>query len=208
MKRLVIICEGETEQEFCSAILKDYFFQKDILIQSPLIKKSHGGIVSWKKLKKEIEIHLKQDKQACVTTFIDLYALPSDYPNFDISNVDNMEKGMKEGINSALNSRFIPYIQRHEFECFMFASLDILKATFKRGDNNYTEIEKITTKYRSNLEDINCGSATAPSKRLEKYLPQYQKGLDGAYLVDEIGLETLRKKCPRFNNWLELLENF
>lgn len=206
MKRLIIICEGTTEKEFCDAILKSYFLAKNIVVYTPLIKISHGGIVSWKKLKKEIETHLKQDGQAYVTTFIDLYALPSDYPNFDIGNVDNMEKGMKNTINSTLNSRFIPYIQRHEFECFIFASIDILKATFKKSINDFIGIEKVINKYQLNLEDINCGRATAPSKRLEKLLPEYEKGIDGAYLVDEMGLETIRQKCPRFNRWIEELE--
>lgn len=205
MKRLVIICEGSTEKEFCDTVLYNYFLEKGITIYVPLIKTSHGGITSWGKLKNEIEIHLKQDKEAYVTTFIDLYRLPSDYPNYDINNVDNIEKGMKDNIESSLNPRFIPYIQRHEFECFVFASLDKLKETFKKKDNNFSEIEKVTTKFQ-NLEDINSGNSTSPSERLKRYLPEYEKGLDGAYLADEVGLTTIRQKCPRFNNWILVLE--
>ncbi len=206
MKRLIIICEGETEKEFCDAILTNYFLDKNITIYTPLIKTSHGGIVSWGKLKNEIETHLKQDTEAYVTTFIDLYRLPSSYPNYNIKDPDNMQAGMLQDIDSVLSSRFIPYIQRHEFECFIFASLDVLKRTFARADNDFSEIEKATTKYSSNLEDINDGTTTAPSERLKRHLPEYEKGLDGAYLVDEIGLETIRLKCPRFNNWIEQLE--
>lgn len=47
MQRIIIICEGETEREFCNSILKPYFAKNEFLIQSPLIKKSMGGIVNW-----------------------------------------------------------------------------------------------------------------------------------------------------------------
>lgn len=61
MKRIIIICEGQTEQEFCQKVLARYFINKgqNIMIQAPLIKKSMGGIVTWSALKKEIETYLK-----------------------------------------------------------------------------------------------------------------------------------------------------
>jgi hypothetical protein len=58
MKRLIIICEGETEQNFCQDILMSYFSAKHIYIECPLIKKSKGGIVSWSALKNEINNYL------------------------------------------------------------------------------------------------------------------------------------------------------
>lgn len=206
MKRLIIICEGETEKEFCDAVLKNYFLENNITIYTPLIKASQGGIISWGKLKNEITTHLKQDKQAYVTTFIDLYRLPSNYPNYNIQNLNIMEAGMLQDVDVNIASRFIPYIQRHEFECFLFASLPVLQDTFKRSDNNFTEIAKIVNQFTYNLEDTNNGSQTSPSMRLKNYLPEYEKGLDGAYLADEIGLSNIRNKCPRFNNWIAQLE--
>ncbi len=47
MKRIIIVCEGETEQEFCKDVLFPHFFRRDILIEHPTIKKSGGGIVAW-----------------------------------------------------------------------------------------------------------------------------------------------------------------
>lgn len=43
MKRLIIICEGETEQEFCQDVLYPHFFDKDIQISNPTIKKNKWG---------------------------------------------------------------------------------------------------------------------------------------------------------------------
>lgn len=42
MKRVIIVCEGETEQEFCNTMLTPWFAKKEIFIQSPLIKKNYG----------------------------------------------------------------------------------------------------------------------------------------------------------------------
>lgn len=71
MKRVIIVCEGETEQEFCNTMLTPWFAKKEIFIQSPLIKKTMGGIVKWVELKHQIILHLKNDTNAIVTTLID-----------------------------------------------------------------------------------------------------------------------------------------
>lgn len=205
MKRLIIICEGETEQEFSQDLLTPYFFEKGIQISSPTIKKTNGGIVKWNVLKKQIENHLRHETNAHVTTLIDLYGLPADYPNYNKINVEEIETGMKEGINESLNERFIPYIQRHEFECFIFASKDVLHSNFKEEEANFTDIEKVIANF-PNLEDINNSPETAPSKRLSKHIKGYNKVVYGACLASEIGLSTIRQKCPRFNNWITELE--
>jgi hypothetical protein len=209
VKRLIIICEGETEQEFCRDVLYNHFFSKGIRIESPRIKKSNGGIVKWSELKKQIENHLKQDQTVFVSTLIDFYGIKASYlfPDFnnDAKEIATMELGMKTAIGNVLNARFIPYIQLHEFECFIFTSLNVLKKNFKSKEADFQAIEQIINKY-PNPEDINNGPATAPSKRLEKYIPSYNKPVYGACLTADIGILEIRKKCPRFNNWIEQLE--
>ena len=74
MKRVIIICEGETEREFCKNVLAPHLIKHNIFIQPPLIKRSMGGIVRWSILKKEIETHL-QEPNVFVSTFIDYYGL-------------------------------------------------------------------------------------------------------------------------------------
>ena len=60
MKRLIIICEGPTEQAFCNDLLRDYFQSKDIILEAPTIKHSNGGIVAWDTLRKQIVRHLNE----------------------------------------------------------------------------------------------------------------------------------------------------
>lgn len=207
MKRLIVICEGQTEQEFCQDVLYPHFFDKGIQISNPTIKKTNGGIVKWNILKKQIENHLKQEKDVYVTTFIDLYALPSDYPSFDINDVSIIEQGMKDNIDNSLNYRFIPYIQRHEFECFIFSSIDVLRRNFTSLEADFSKIENIIQLFPDNLEDINNSPETAPSKRLLNNIKGYNKIVYGACLTSEIGLTTIRQKCSRFNEWIDKLEN-
>lgn len=45
MKRLIIVCEGETKQQFCEELLRNHLFNKDILMFTPIIKKTNGGYV-------------------------------------------------------------------------------------------------------------------------------------------------------------------
>ncbi|OAV76074.1 hypothetical protein Barb7_00277 [Bacteroidales bacterium Barb7] len=213
MKRLIIICEGETEQEFCKDVLYPYFLSKGIVVSSPIIKKSKGGIVPWKELKKQITSHLKEEWDVVVTTFIDFYGLydKHGYPGFDSKANDHAtvakstEEKMKVDINDELSHRFIPYIQLHEFECFMFCSLDVLKANLKPEEADFNAIEEVINSY-PNPEDINNGTATAPSKRLKEHIPGYDKSIYGACLAKEIGLRRLREKCLRFNEWIINLE--
>lgn len=66
MKRVIIICEGETEREFCKNVLAPHLIHNNIFIQAPLIKRSMGGIVRWSILKKEIETPLVGTKCNCI----------------------------------------------------------------------------------------------------------------------------------------------
>jgi hypothetical protein len=103
------------------------------------------------------------------------------------------------------NSRFVPYIQQYEFECFIFCNLDIVKKYFSDKNANIKNLENAEKEF-STPEEINNSPQTAPSKRLMANLKGYRKVIHGALLVSEIGLQNIRTKCPRFNQWLENLE--
>src|SRR5690606_4213637 len=129
MKRVIIICEGETEREFCKNVLAPHLFHHNIVIQSPLIKRSMGGIVRWPILKKEIQIHLLEPN-VIVSTLIDYYGLYQKYsfPNWEegekIENknvrMDFLEAAMKADILDTVRHRYLPYLQLHEFEGLLF----------------------------------------------------------------------------------------
>ena len=57
-------------------------------------------------------------------------------------------------------------------------------------------------------EEINEGAHTAPSKRIIRHLPAYERSKVrvGAPAAAAIGLPALRAKCPHFDDWLTRLE--
>ncbi len=216
MKRIIIVNEGETEQEFCKDVLQPHFLRQDILIEYPTIKKSGGGIVAWESLKKQIDNHLKQDPTAFVTTLIDYYGINGKlkFPKWDEAKavVDKnhrlsfLEQSMKELIDASHNYRFIPYIQLHEFEGLLFNNIDVFKSQIAPNEfKNYEELVKTINDY-PNPELINDGKTTAPSKRLQSLIIGYNKPVYGSILAEAIGLPKIRAKCPRFNDWITILE--
>lgn len=216
MKRIIIICEGPTEQQFVRDILQPHFLQKEIFIQNPLIKKSGGGIVHWEVLKKQIISHLKEGS-SYVTTLIDYYGIPDryNYPMWEKSKeiVDKtermifLEQALLNEIKDNLRNRFIPYIQLHEFEGLLFNNLSSFELTFEPNEFvDRDELIKILNTY-PNPELINNNPSTAPSKRLMKLIKGYNKIVYGCILAENIGMYNLRKKSPRFNEWISNLEN-
>lgn len=79
MCRVIAVCEGETEQEFCKEALSNYLQEYKIWIVAPIIKKSGGGIVPWSVLKYQIDGHLKAEEDCFVTTLIDWYGIKASH---------------------------------------------------------------------------------------------------------------------------------
>ena len=48
---------------------------------------------------------------------------------------------------------------------------------------------------------------TAPSKRILKIYPKYQKVTDGIIISKKIVIEKMRQKCHHFNDWIIFMEN-
>lgn len=217
MERIIIICEGPTEEEFCKKTLTPYFQKQQIYVQSPLIKHSNGGIVRWNILKKQIENHLKQDTTAHVTLLIDYYGLYQKYefPGWEESlaiidknsRLDFLEQKMSESIEENLRYRFIPYMQLHEFEGILFYNLEIFDLLF--NDDEILDREELEAIFREfdNPEMINNCPDTAPSKRLKRIIKGYNKIVYGNILAEAIGLTGIKAKCPRFNNWITILSS-
>lgn len=214
MKRLIIICKGPTEQAFCNDLLRDYFQSKDIILEAPTIKHSNGGIVAWDTLRKQIVRHLNEGN-SIVSLFVDYYRIRDSYrfPGWmeskSISNIyDRMHflfEQMSLNMDEKLRSRFVPYIQLHEFEGLLFSDISVFQNNFTKNELNFSLLESAVNS-ADTPEEINNGPATAPSERLKKAVCGYDKVTDGAFLALEIGLETIREKCILFNEWIERLE--
>lgn len=216
MSRVIVICEGETEREFCQTLLSGYFASIGKYIEAPLIKHSHGGIVRWEILKKQIETTLRKERDAIVTLLIDYYGLHEkhDFPGWDeaekiidkIKRVSYLEDTMRQDIDDSIRYRFIPYLQLHEFEALLFCDVEIFKNMIP--EKELIGLQELQTVIDSNPnpELINTRKVNTPSHRLSRIIKGYNKIVYGNLIAERIGLSTMRSKCLRFNNWLNTLE--
>ena len=210
MKRIIIVCEGPTEQEFCYNVLAPEFIKHNITIENPVIKHSHGGIVPWGALKKQIVNHLYENN-VYVSMLIDYYGIKHshNFPGWQealnieekYTRMDFLFGKMKEDLPIHLQNRFIPYIQLHEFEGLLFSDVSVIQNNFTTDEIDMNALQAVVNRY-DNPEMINDHPNTAPSKRLESAISGYDKVLYGNILAMDIGLEKIREKCPLFNEWI------
>ena len=214
MKRLVIIVEGETEESFVNNILCPYFCSKGLYntIQCFKTKHSHGGMSKYSYIKKDI-LNTIYEKDVVVSMMIDFYRLPSDFPGFNDlkatqthqEQANLLETRIKKDLEDSqkqLFENFIPYIQLHEFEALVFASISGIDSLFERTEMDYNGLMNVIQQY-PNPEDINNHPDTAPSVRLKKLNSGYNQVLHGIDLIYTVGMNELLEKCPRFKTWIE-----
>ena len=148
---------------------------------------------------------------------VDYYALPLDWPGREAAPGKNSASAKAEYVEATLLAdiaeemgprfdprRFVPLILMHEFEALLFSDPDRFAQGIGRGDLA-AKLHMIRQEFE-NPEDINDSVETAPSKRIERLFPGYEKPLLGPLAVMEIGLSTIRKECPHFNDWMNRLE--
>ncbi len=219
-KRLSIFCEGPTEQQFCSQVLQSHLFPKGegiihTLATGKMNFRHVHGISNYLPLKRFICNRLKGQSggELRFTTMIDLYGLRIDFPGKKNSkrNPNNptpyvlaLEDAFGKDIN---DSRFIPYLQLHEFETMLFADVDLFAEEFEKCDKAINSHKKVVTQFPT-IEHIDDGPPTAPSKRICREIPTYQgrKTTAGVQIAKLIGVKKIRAACPHFDQWLTRLE--
>ncbi|GHS93208.1 hypothetical protein AGMMS50276_03000 [Synergistales bacterium] len=228
MIRLNITVEGQTEEEFVKQLLCPHLGAMGIFTSVRCVLTSEdkknsteyrGGFRQTEKayciVRQDILNWMKEDNnpECRFSTMFDLYALPKSFPEPEISSSDPylrvaaLEAAFKKNIDSSFHrpERFIPYIQLHEFETFIFADPQALDWEYLEHDKAISELMTIREK-EENPEMINDGPETSPSKRILKQIPEYSKIDRGVNVVKKIGLDKLRQECCHFDQWLKTLE--
>lgn len=213
MIRINVFVEGQTEETFVRDTLAPYFAQQGIYLNAILAQTSRGhkgGIVSYGKVKHQITKLCQQDKKAWVTTLIDYYGLPTDFPDADKRKPENgdiyswvsaLEKAFHDDI---AQPNFIANFLLHEFEALLFCEPEKF-SDWLEDKKPIAELNNIRLAF-SSPESINNSPQTAPSKRILSVIPEYQKTLHGPLIAADIGLDTIRRQCPHFASWLQCLE--
>lgn len=132
MKRLIIIVEGQTEEEFVNQSLRKYFFEEEIYsiaaIKISTSRGHKGGFVNYTHLRNDIKKVLAEP-HVIVSTFLDFFRIPTSVPKYNEMTkeqsidrrIEILENGIKEDIADP-RDRLIPYIQKFEFEALLFSS--------------------------------------------------------------------------------------
>lgn len=217
MCRIRVLVEGQTEESFVNDVLSPYFASQGHSIY-PILLRPRGGVPPYIKAQRDIRNSIMQDKGVFVTTFIDFYGMPNDWPGRQQAETyQNGEEKAKiveealmadvcEQMGESFNPlRFIPYVQLHEFEALLFADSSVLAQTLgePKLEGQLTAIRQAF----STPEEINDNYETCPSRRIARLYPGYQKVLNGISTTKAMGLLKLRAECPHFNSWITKLES-
>jgi hypothetical protein len=222
MARLHLTVEGPTEQAFAANVLRPhlqscgvYVGRIELAAHAKKKGQTHrGGLQRYLPFRNDIVRRLKEDKSRdfFLSTMIDLYALPGDFPGTDALRGEPDPYRRVEGMECVLakdvdDPRFLPYIQLFEFEAILLADSGKIATYYDGRVREIEELKCLAATVRS-PELINDGQDTAPSKRIAALIPAYagEKPTAGPIIAADIGLPTIRAKCPHFDAWLVRLE--
>ncbi|MCG8556834.1 MAG: DUF4276 family protein [Proteobacteria bacterium] len=228
MTPVYVVLEGQTELAFVKSVLAPHLARVKVYATPIVVStkrerdgRKHRGGGDWGKWRADLRrLCCDGRPEVRITTLFDLYGLPKNFPALSVhSSVGDTRKRcelLEEEMAKVIGDRrFIPYLQRHEFEALVLAGLSVLDSILQDPADRAGLLKLRTDIGSLDPEDVNDGNETAPSKRLERFIPSYNPGdrtkgegkpFYGELVTIETGLSTLRAKCPRFNAWIAKLE--
>ena len=217
------IVEGATEKRFIDEVLAPYLANKCIFVTSSenITSVSHGrisgkgGDIRFSRLEHQITKFLKGRSDLYVATFSDYYGV-HEWPGLDripdnampgeiaaILNQAAIDKLVNDEPQLRCDSRYLPFTAVHEFEALLFSNPDILE----REIHAYPGSVKAILRECGSPEQINTGKETAPSKRIMSLAKiPYSKVTNGIEIAKMITVDTMRERCPLFDEWLKKIE--
>lgn len=218
-RRLYITVEGQTERKFADAALKPYLASYSLDVRSRVVLTNRklgkrGGVFDFARIRDDLHRLMRGDAsdETLFTTMVDLYALPSEFPGWVEARKKTSPAQRAAVLEAAFQAemrdpRFFPYIQLHEFEALLYCDLSQLQLRIPDSERAIDALSQDVAGLAP--EDINEGIMTAPSKRIIRHLPIYEKTKVriGAPAAVAIGLPALRARCPRFDAWIRSLED-
>jgi len=192
--RVVVIVEGQTEWTFVNSLLAEALWPDDVYLTPTVlgVPGHKGGRTNYARVKKDVLLHLKQDRAAYRSTMLDFYGLGPGFPGTpvppslpSIVKATRIEQAMKyEGLLFSDPRPFAEAIDQPH-----------LAETFQDVRDGFPT-----------PEDIDDDPITAPSKRILRAFGSYRKVLDGTIAARRVGIEAMRRECPHFRDWLACLQ--
>ncbi len=222
MTRVLLLVEGQTEEAFVNRSLVPHLLTHGVFVERASILRTKeppagspykGGAVQFQRMRNDAR-RLLNDSDAIVTTLIDYYGLPEDFPErssaASLADPRHRAERLEGAFAAAIgHPRFRPFLALHEFEAWIFAVPDVAAEHLSQPF-----LSRLLARSASDAggpELVNDNRETAPSRRLQGMLQQvgqaYRKTLDGPDIVEKAGLEPIRRQCPHFAAWLAWLES-
>ncbi len=147
MTRLLMLVEGQSEEIFVKRVLTPHLVSYGVHVAHPVVLWTkrlpagsgfRGGAVGWQQILEDLR-RLLRDSDAWVTTMLDYYGLPKDFPGQQAARgsgsahqkVTRLEAGFAQAIN---HQRFIPFLVLHEFEAWLFSDPETVADYFGQGE--------------------------------------------------------------------------
>ena len=219
MTDAIVVCEGQSEEAFVNRVLYPALLGRNVLVQPRLIPTSRhgkGGALSTQRVLRFLRNTIRERSDTYVTTFFDLYGLPSDFPGVaetdaradPLDRVTQIEDAFGAAVirkAGCRKSRFLSHIQPYEFEALLFSDVSTFVEAESKWQAFADELEGARQSSNS-PEHINDGENTHPSARLQCLTPPYKKVLHGTAVSKKIGIERIRAECRHFDRWVKRLE--
>jgi hypothetical protein len=217
MRRVCVVCEGQTEEEFILQVVAPAFYDLGLNLVPEMIETSpghKGGALSYERVRRHLRNTLRQNSAPVVTTLFDLYRLDNGFPGVaasqGVSDLWQRLAAVKQALHADIVAvagcepgRFIPYIQPHEFEALLFSNIEKLVAVEPAWRSASAALSAARAAAAS-PEHINDQPDTKPAARLERALsnPGYRKRRHGPVAALKIGLPAMETECAFFAGWL------
>ena len=204
MTDVIVVCEGQTEEAFMKGVLYPVLSTRNVFVEPRLIatsRQAKGGALNHQRVLRYLRNTLRERRDAYVTTFFDLYGLPSDFPGQpeNVAQTDPLdfatvvETGFHEEVVQQAGcrpERFFPHIQPYEFESLLFSDTRV-----------FGVVESEWQKFVGELAGVR------KSARLERLLrPRYRKVAHGVAVSVRVGLSRMRAECRHFDRWVKRVE--
>lgn len=220
MKWALALVEGQTEERFVKAVMNpalepNGLFITPTILVTKVVKTGpnfKGGVSNYAKFRSDILRLLHGAGDRLVTTLLDYYALPNDFPGMStrhalhtpLERVQHVEGAVAADLGNP--PQFLPFLALHEFEAWLFSSVEHFARALTRPDL-MPQLAHVLNECGA-PEMINERPTHAPSKRILELYPAYQKTLHGPAAAQRIGLEAISNSCPHFREWIQRLKHF
>lgn len=220
MRRVCVVCEGQTEETFVRDVLAPAFYHLDLNLIPEMIETSpghKGGSLNYDRVRRHLRNRLRQNSAPVVTTLFDLYRLDIRFPGFNASleqaDLPRRLRILKQSLHDDIvkeakcdPKNFIPFIQPYEFEALLFSDVPTL-ISVEQGWIGAIGALTSARNTAATPEHINDRPETKPAAHLQRELrnPSYRKNRHGPIAAKKIGLAKIEAECSFFSEWLTQL---